>query len=260
MKQIRGITQQKLIQVLIPVDDKCCGGGPLTEVITEDSDSVSFSGSGTQDDPLTAFSSGGSISTQDSATITFSGDGSSGNPLTAEVAGGGSAPSLNSVVNTGGNNTFNATITQQGTISYRVWEGNISFFQDTAGSVFSGSISGATAAGTLSIQGGSGGIILTPMVTMQGTGSVLNLTATVGSVINTTYNLGATTYGRIGVTGNNVEVTALNSNGNVNITPGTSGSVVFPLTGLAAGANTPITASMTILQALANLQAQIDAL
>lgn len=33
-----------------------------------------------------------------------------------------------------------------------------------------------------------------------------------------------------------------------------------PLTGLAAGSNTPITATDTILEALANLQAQIDAL
>jgi len=41
---------------------------------------------------------------------------------------------------------------------------------------------------------------------------------------------------------------------------GEAGVLATPLTGLAAGSNTPIAASDTILEALANLQAQIDAL
>ena len=237
------------------------GQGTVTD--NDASTGIVFSGSGTEADPLTAEVTGGSGITEvtynngGSTGITFSGSGTSGDPLTAAVSGGG-VPSLADVTQTGGNNTFSATLTQQGTYSYRVWGGNVSFY-DSTGATLGGTISGVTA-NQLNITGGSAGILMPSTVTIQGTASQLVVNASTGGVISTQYSAAGTAVARVGISANNLVLTALNAAGSITLTPGASGSVSFPLTGLAAGTNVAIAATDTILVALAKLQAQIDAI
>lgn len=97
MKLIRGITQQKFMKVIIPIDEECCGGGDLGSVVTTDSDTVLFTGDGTLASPLSANIN---IVTTDGASISFTGNGTTASPLSAEFTG--TIPPDTNIYNTSG--------------------------------------------------------------------------------------------------------------------------------------------------------------
>lgn len=227
----------------------CCSNS-ISNVSTQDSSTITFSGLGTPDDPLTADvipGAGSSIVTQNSATVTFFGDGSPDNPLTAEASGDVPTPTLSAVLSAGNIVSYGQTIDFYG------------------GSPTSGNLVGRIKGGPTGSSGNYldiGSPYYVRFTSSVRTSQTLELEGTFESFVlsggstQITWRNGATLQGRMGFVSNGTGGIKLNIDANSNALElnGILGTALTP------GTNTVIASTDTWIQALAKLQAQITAL